>query len=481
MKLIRLIQSLSKSEKRFFKLQNNAIGNKNKTSNLIFDLINKEQVLDSKALSSKINTKYYSTAQKTLYENILNSLLNYNHENKSTYTKLNQELCKINILFERNLLKEALHRSKILIKNKSSQLDKKNLLSVYLLCQKILIKIRLIDRNHTPELLELNQKIIALYDYLTQLSIYEDIIIQIGYAQNKGKSSLQNTNKQLRTIVENQSILQKNKEAIHPDLITIHYSILSRYYAILGENELCMDTIMPVITDIKKNKDYVVDKEYIYIVAGYLDSCFRLNKMQAFKENYEGILLHFKETLAKRFVSVFIHYVEAVVISVFPDWELQEIQRIEQYLLDYRDQLHVNDIGYIQYRLAEIYFLIEDFDKTIAFLESVIDSKGNKMLALFYPEGLYLMILSYLEIGTSSLTLRYINALKYYIRSQNNVNALQPDMLNLLKQLYNNWDNKQNLNDLFKKMQLLCNKPDFKETLHSKALERYIFKRISKK
>jgi len=109
--LFYLIKSLSKAEKRSFKLFSQQYSKNNQNNyTLLFDAIDKMHVYDHKALikilSGKLNTKNISTLKVQLSELILKSL----RQNSASYSeklKLRQNIDYIDILFEKGLYPQA--------------------------------------------------------------------------------------------------------------------------------------------------------------------------------------------------------------------------------------------------------------------------------------------------------------------------------------------------------------------------------------
>lgn len=115
--LFNLINSLSKSEKRFFKLSSSLqTGDKNYLK--IFDAIDKQKEYDEEALkdlfAKETFVKHFPSEKNHLYKLILKSLRSY-HADNSVSSVLKQEIKNIEILYKKALYKECnkfLHRAK---------------------------------------------------------------------------------------------------------------------------------------------------------------------------------------------------------------------------------------------------------------------------------------------------------------------------------------------------------------------------------
>ncbi len=107
--LFNLIKSLSKSEKRFFKLSSSLqSGDKNYLK--IFDVIEKQKEYDEEAVKNTFKgstfVKHFPSEKNHLYKLILKSLRNY-HSDHSVSSILRQEIKNIEILYKKALYKEC--------------------------------------------------------------------------------------------------------------------------------------------------------------------------------------------------------------------------------------------------------------------------------------------------------------------------------------------------------------------------------------
>ena len=109
--LFQLIQSMSSSEKRYFK--RNALIAKDADANYLklFDALNKMQEYDEAALKKKPFVKHFASERKYLYEAILRSLRNYCKE-ESIRTQIFDLLIDADNLYKRSLYDQSEKRLK---------------------------------------------------------------------------------------------------------------------------------------------------------------------------------------------------------------------------------------------------------------------------------------------------------------------------------------------------------------------------------
>ena len=118
--IFRLIKSLTKSEKRYFKIYSNRFTYKDKQKYLdLFDAIDKQKEYDEEALKKKFEgekfLKHFPTVKSRLKDMVLTCLREFTKD-KSHRSKLEEQLFQVNFLFERNFVKEAIPIAKRIYK-----------------------------------------------------------------------------------------------------------------------------------------------------------------------------------------------------------------------------------------------------------------------------------------------------------------------------------------------------------------------------
>ena len=116
--LFQLVQSLSKSEKRYFSMHYSG----EKVYQKIFDIIEKQEKYDEKELSDKLNIRQIHVYKNYLHKLILKSLRSFHAERSESIILLNQ-LQSFEILFDKGLFKQA---KKTLMKCKTMALANQN-------------------------------------------------------------------------------------------------------------------------------------------------------------------------------------------------------------------------------------------------------------------------------------------------------------------------------------------------------------------
>ncbi len=107
--LHQLIQSLTKTEKRYFKMFS-SVNSRDKNYIRLFDLMNKQEVYNEQEVIEKLNdpkaTKHFPVLKKYLSDQVLRSLRNFN-SGESIDIQVQSQLIDIEVLFRKGLVRQC--------------------------------------------------------------------------------------------------------------------------------------------------------------------------------------------------------------------------------------------------------------------------------------------------------------------------------------------------------------------------------------
>lgn len=168
--LYQLIQSLNKSEKRYFKLYAQAFVKEPSTYLQLFDAIEKEENPDDQLLSEQFNIKHFSATKKYLFDSILKSLRGFYTEQSAGFQMLDA-LKNISILKNKGLFYDAIK----VYEKTEKQLEEHHLytfLIELLTIGEVLWPAYLTNKDVTKKQLSLHNQKIQYIEYLTEITHY---------------------------------------------------------------------------------------------------------------------------------------------------------------------------------------------------------------------------------------------------------------------------------------------------------------------
>lgn len=210
--LFDLINSLSKSEKRFFKLSSSLqTGEKNYLK--IFDAIEKQSVYDETELKDQFKNEtfvqHFPSEKNHLYKLILKSLRNF-HSDNSINSILKQEIKNVEILYSKALFKEC---NKFLNRAKKQAIENEKFYFLFQLIswEKLLLEEAFEDGHFNKDLDELVKEEQGVIDKLKNLAEYHALYSKINYVfRSEGFSRSPEDIKIVEEIEEHPLIKGKN-------------------------------------------------------------------------------------------------------------------------------------------------------------------------------------------------------------------------------------------------------------------------------
>ncbi|NQZ20409.1 MAG: hypothetical protein HRT44_14295, partial [Bdellovibrionales bacterium] len=222
--LFDLIKSLSKSEKRFFKLASSLqTGDKNYLK--IFDAIDKQTDYDENNIKDQFKSetfiKHFPSEKNHLYKLILKSLRSY-HSDNSVSSVLKQEIKNIEILYNKALFKEC---NKFLMRAKKMAIQHEKFYYLFELInwEKRLLEEALEDGQFTKDLDTLIIEEQEVIEKLRNLAAYHVLYSKINYVFRSGGHVRDDEDKRLVEEIANHPLIKGKNTALSKRAATICY------------------------------------------------------------------------------------------------------------------------------------------------------------------------------------------------------------------------------------------------------------------
>ena len=266
--LFDLIKSLTKSEKRFFKIYSSrhVIGNENNYVKL-FDAINQQPLYNETALLQRFKTQKFakrlSVAKTYLYELILKSM-NACHASRSLETQIADWLGQARFLLEKGLYQQSL---KWVNKAKKAALEREK---TALLPQIVELHKQIIDllayQQYPTQILR------AIYDAECQtleqlVNKNEYWLLQAKlYAFYNDKGMMRNPSDvdQLAGVF-NSPLLKDEKQALSHAALISFYRIYATYFFIARDFKNCYQYSQKLVQTIESRPDLRNDNQFLYV------------------------------------------------------------------------------------------------------------------------------------------------------------------------------------------------------------------------
>ncbi len=440
-----LIKSLSKSEKRQFKLYVGRLGvNEDSKFLMLFNILDKLSVYDETIILKKgiVKKQQLSNLKAHLYKQILISLrLNPSHQN--IRIQIREQLDFATILYHKGLYKQSL---KILDKAKSLAISHE-------------------EKNIAYEIVELEKVIEAQYITRSLSNRADELTIQAKELsqQNVLASKLSNLSLQLYGLFLKTGYIKNDKESKR--VTKYFYDRLPEYdinklgfreklwvykaylwYSFLTLDFLsCYKYASKWVNLFYENKDMIILNPVFFLRGNHylLEALFYLRHYKKFKDtlerlesitqekwfvmddNIEG--LSFLYTYNNKFN---LHFIEGSFKEGL--WLIDEV---EERLKKYKDRIDEHHIMVFYYKIASMYFGAGENKKCIVFLDKIISNKSLQMREDLLCFSRILNLVAHYEAGLDyNLDVLIKSTYKFLIKMED-LYEVQKEFIKFLRRL----------------------------------------------
>ncbi len=442
-----LIHSLSKSEKRQFKLYTGRLPSNQNTKYLeLYHLIENNKNITKKTILEKttISAKQLANVRANLYHHLLKSL-RLAPQLQTTPIIIREQLDFATILYNKGLYKQSLN---ILDKAKASalELDEKTMAYEIVEFEKV-IESQYITRSldSRADNLAIAAKDLSIQNVLTSklsnlsLQIYS-FLLKNGYAKNEDDYL------KTKTYFHYHLPSYKNeylgfREKLFLYMAHLWYALViqdfrsSYRYATkwveLFEDQPKMIYAYPV--HYLKGKNYLI--ESLFYLRYYSKFKEQLNQLETISKNDKIITNSNTKTLAflyTRYNQINQHFLTGDFLTGAND-----ISRIENELKSFQDKIDSHHVMVFYYKIASIYFGGGNYKACIYYLDKIVNNKelGMRQDLLCYSR--LLKLIAHFEDGQDAYLEELIRSTFKFLIKMDDLHQVQAEIIVFLKKLKN--------------------------------------------
>ncbi len=387
--LVSLVRSLTKAEKRHFKLYaRRTFGDKNMKFITLFDLIDKHGQIPQSTLKKRFpesSDSALSNLKSHLYEQLLISLRLQHHLDPSI--RIYELINFAKVLYAKGLYLQSLEQLKRAKSVASELQDNSALYSIGEMERKIELffvtrsgenRANLIVENN----LEIRQKLESTDDWANLALMLYDYYLRYGHVKNQRQFNKVQSyfNEQIENIHSDSGI----HASIHKHMAYTWFHFISQKFllcfkhAINWKNE--METFPQII-----EKDPIL---YLKGIHNVLSALFYLNKPTQFKKFYDDLqdFLELNEasfdnnTLNSAYIYRYINGLNLRFLNGKFRNNEEYIAEIDSWLSNNDDYIDENRIQVFNYKIACLYFGADEFKKCIFYLNRIINTPSKESM-----------------------------------------------------------------------------------------------------
>jgi tetratricopeptide (TPR) repeat protein len=443
--LYQLIKSLTKAEKRSFKIYATRTSSSDAKFIQLFDAVDKAKEYDEDVICSKINDlkkAQFSNLKAHLYKQILTSL-RLNYANHNIDIQLREQIDYARILYDKGLYKQSL---KILDKAKllSAQNHRITLTTEILGFEK-LIESQYITRslrNRADELIEQTEesvKSVERYHALSNLSLrLYGIYIKAGHVRNERdyditKKFFENALKQI----------DLNDTDFFDEL---YYNVSHAWYSLIVQDFLMQYRYAQKWVELFHNNREMLELEPIWYLKGMhvlLEALFILghpqkhdevmHQLEKFVENPPVRSNENLETLG------FQYYYTCKINSYFMNGRFTDglsiVAQLEKEIEKFQHKIDSHRILVFYYKIACLFFGAGKFKTCITYLNKIINYPDPRLREDIHCFARILSLIAHFELGNQILVEYQVRSTYRFIRKMNDLNSVQEEILKFLRNL----------------------------------------------
>lgn len=443
-----MIKSLSKPEKRYFKVfsSRHVIGDQNNYL-ILFDAIDKQSEYHEAKLLHKFRNepfvKRFSIAKSRLYSAILKSLDAY-HANSSVEAQLKRQLHCAEILYNKSLYAQ----SQKLLNSARKTAEKHEKITTLIEIRKW--EKRLMEKDNyesvSPEQIEairnedqlLNRKI----DRFNELWYMKSLTFQHLYVKGKSRTPLEQEDfgkilkdfvleiPEEEMIAENRYLLNHLNSAYHygTGSYAACYPHLQRNLELIEEHPHLFREEPNIYLSVLTNAIFVASK-----LGKTKEALAMLDRMKSIPAELEPIMTEDREIR----MFTFVKSTELTLFTQQRDFDAaaKVVAEIEEGLIRYDQKLSSVRKAFFYFNIAVLYFYQGHFNEALKWTNMLLNNIDIDKTQDIHCMGQLLNLIIHLELGNKSLLQYTIRSTKRYLETRNKVYQFESIFLEFVNDL----------------------------------------------
>jgi hypothetical protein len=444
--LFQLIKSLSKSEKRSFKLYASRLNNsEEKKYLLLFDLMDKQEIYNEEKILQKEKTlkpEQLSNMKAHLYGQIL-LVLKLSNSNKVIDMQIRDMIDYAQLLFNKCLYKQCV---KMIDKAKkiAVQSDRSILLLDLLDLEKNVLS-QTIESNNVTRVNGIVNETENVAASIRNINIFSNLSIKLNsYYSNIGFIRNKKDFEQVRDFFHSSLPAYKEEKLSFHEKLYLYFSFVG-YYFFIQDFKAGEFYAKKWVHLFEENPEMIAPKLEMYIkgINNLMVAQFKLLKYVEFAETNKKLLtipsIHgIKITDHVRMILFKYSYVNAINLHYMRgDFKggISLVSGIEEGLEKFVSRFNKHSLIIFYYKIACLYFGSDNYKKALIWLNKIINSKDVDLRQDIHSFSRILNLICHYELGHMEMMEYQIRSTYYFLLKRGNLGLFQKIILGFLKKL----------------------------------------------
>lgn len=445
--LHRLIKSMSKPEKRYFKVfsSRHVIGDQNNYQ-ILFDAIDKQSVYDEDKLLKKFSNEAFvnrfSIAKSRLYNSILKSLDAF-HSNSSVEAQLKRSIHCAEILYNKSLYGQSLKLLRSAKKTAAKHQMITTLLEISAWEKRIVEKDNYEDTSDDEirSMREDDKLLIEQLDMRSRLWTLKSLIFQNMYT--KGKSRSDDELSRFKATLD--ELPKKAVENMNTENAYLYHHIYSAYYFGAGQYNSSYEHLKKNVALIESNPQIFQEEPNVYlsVLTNAIVLASRVGKedevksyLESLKNPPKGLSLRETEDIDLR-LFILSKSTELTLHLQNGNYNdgIELIPSIEEGLLKYDSKLSSVRKAFFYFNIAILFFRKKRYNESLKWINQLLNNINIDSTQDIHCMAQLFNMVIHLELGNKSLLPYTLRSTQRYLQTRNKVYAFEAIFLDFINEL----------------------------------------------
>ncbi len=418
--LFLLIKSLSKSEKRYFRIFTD--NGKETLYRKIFDIISDQETYSEKALKAALKgheaVNNFHVIKKYLFDLIMDSLIQF-HKDYSVTFKLKRMLQQIEISNSKGLY-ETTYRLLRKAEKYAREYERVISLSEIYMLQKI----NLMDLSHKGytefDIVKMNTHEKEAFKKMESNAYYRNTMVELFSEYVKWEGIVKPVKNKVFKKIQSDVMFRNENNAISLESEILLYNIKGYYFHEIADYKKSISYRERIITLMERHPNMMkaLNRNYIIALHNYITDLRMLGQYSAMNENinkFHHVSVNDLRTEAEQFRRYYImksqYLLDTGEFEMIYSLEREFNAALPQYLRIISNTI----IRMINYNIARCYFGAGKFEDSIRLFIEIIHEPKNEQDTATYGFSQIWIILAHYELGNFNI-LSYLSksALRYF-------------------------------------------------------------------
>ncbi|MFN6944989.1 MAG: hypothetical protein ACK4ND_08560 [Cytophagaceae bacterium] len=461
-----LISSLSKNEKRYFKMQAAVSGNpEDKKMMRLFDEINRspekynEKLIVQKVTGLKI--QQVSNMKAYLYTKILQSIRQYNAP-RILDIQIREQIDYAQLLFERRLYLQGLNCLRKARKLASIHDNPELQLEIIKLEKSVLMNT--IDQDTETKVDQLIFSVKHLLKKINNIALFSNLSIKLNsfYTRTGYIKDEEDFIQVKRFFEENLTVPQGNEELSETELMHL-YRLYIGYYFFIQDFKNGFSYAEKLVALFQQSPELCKGniEGYIKVLNNLLIAQYKLYKFEEFTETNkllqsigEENKSHINQSTRIRLKKYYyMHEINRYFMTGEFSLGIQTLLKGNEEVVGLIDSLDHNSALILSYKIACLYFGAGEFHQSLKWLNRIINTPHDELREDIHSFSRIIHLICHYEIGNNDVIRYYVISTYRFILKKKDLHDFQKYILSFLKELTVEMEEGQ-LIDKFKKLKL---------------------------